>query len=81
MAQNNLIRLDAVKQRFILPTLDAELHAEIIEGYVARRRSQRHVDKSVSRDLAVINDLLSFVGKAPGTGQKGILKNGVSTCL
>lgn len=65
MAQSNLIQLASVKQRFILPALDAELYAEVLEGYVARRRSQRHQDKSVLRDLAVVEDFLKFVGKAP----------------
>lgn len=52
--------------KLTLPEKDAELFAEIVEAYSARRTgSLRHKESSVKGDLAQVHDLMSFSGKAP----------------
>ncbi len=52
--------------RPILPVKDAELFAEIVEGYSARRLGAlRHKEVSVNGDLAQVHDLFNFTGKPP----------------
>jgi len=46
--------------REIFPANDAKLTGEIIDAYRTRRESLRHRENSIARDLAVINDFLSF---------------------
>jgi site-specific recombinase XerD len=49
-----------------LPEKDAELFAEIVDSYTARRvGSLRHKESSVNGDLAQVHDLMKFSGKAP----------------
>jgi len=61
---NRDFRLEAIRP--VLPEKDAELFAEIIGAYSARRLgSLRHKELSVKGDLAQVNDLFNYTGKPP----------------
>ncbi len=46
-----------------IPEKDAQLTGDILDAYRKRRESLRHRETSIARDLAVIQDFLSYVGK------------------
>lgn len=46
--------------REFFPEKDAQLTGEIIDAYRKRRESLRHRESTIARDIAVINDFLSF---------------------
>ena len=46
--------------REFFPEKDAQLTGDIIDAYRKKRESLRHRESTIARDLAVINDFLSF---------------------
>ncbi|GAM09046.1 tyrosine recombinase XerD [Geobacter sp. OR-1] len=50
---------------FVLPDRDLDLYLRIIEAFTNKHYSLNHQEKSVNRDLAVIQDMLTFARKSP----------------